>query len=138
MGDAGGQLAQGGHLLGLDQPVLGAMQVGQRGLGSGARAARFLAPPAEFLKQPRVLDGEHGLPGEGLQQGRDGRREASFAAPADHQATDDFFVAQQRHREYGVNAGQSSGCVWHGGVLLYVLDVDGRAQQRAAAEMGFA
>ena len=27
--------------------------------------------------------------------------------------------------------------MWHGGVLLYVLDVHGRAQQRAAAKMGF-
>ena len=67
VGDAGGQLAQRGHLLGLDQPVLGAAQISECGLGGGARAARFFAAGHQFLKEPRILDREHGLPGEGLQ-----------------------------------------------------------------------
>ena len=37
VGDAGGQLAQRGHLLGLDQPVLGAAQIGECVLGGGVR-----------------------------------------------------------------------------------------------------
>jgi len=36
-------------------------------LGFVARAARFLAARRQFLKQPRVLDREHGLVGKGLQ-----------------------------------------------------------------------
>ena len=70
VGDAGGQLAERGHLLGLDQPVLGAAQISECRLGGGVRPARFLAARGEFLEQPRVLDREHGLPGKGLQQGR--------------------------------------------------------------------
>jgi hypothetical protein len=34
---------------------------------SSSRAARFLAARRQFLKQPRVFDGEHGLVGKGLQ-----------------------------------------------------------------------
>ncbi len=67
VGDAGGQLAERGHLLRLDQPVLSAVQISECGVGGGARAARLLAARHQFLKQPRILDGEHGLPGEGLQ-----------------------------------------------------------------------
>ncbi len=100
-----------GHLLGLDQPVLGAAQIGECGLGGGARAARFLAAGGEFLEQPRVLDREHRLPGEGLQQGRDGRREAADRAPADHQPADDLVLAQQRHRQNGMDAFQQSPAV---------------------------
>ena len=65
--DAGGQLPERSHLLGLNQPVLGAAEISECGLGGGARAARFLAARPQFLKQPRILDREHGLPGEGLQ-----------------------------------------------------------------------
>ena len=64
--DAGRQLPQRRHLLGLHQPVLGAAQIGQRDLGSGARTMRF-------LEQLRVLDREHSLPREGLQQSGDAR-----------------------------------------------------------------
>jgi hypothetical protein len=67
VGDAGGQLAERGHLLGLYQPVLGAAQISKCGLGGGARPARLLAARHQFLKQPCILDGEHGLPGKGLQ-----------------------------------------------------------------------
>ena len=65
--DAGGELAERCHLLRLHQPVLRAAQIGERGLGGGACLARF-------LEQPRVLDREHRLTGEGLQQcGRSAR-----------------------------------------------------------------
>jgi hypothetical protein len=37
--DAGGQLAERGHLLGLDQPVLGPVQISERRLGRVARRA---------------------------------------------------------------------------------------------------
>jgi hypothetical protein len=36
-------------------------------LGLIARASRFLAARRQFLKEPRMLDREHGLVGEGLQ-----------------------------------------------------------------------
>ena len=97
--DAGGELAERRHLLRLHQPVLRAAQIGQRGLGCGARAAGF-------LEQPRVLDGEHGLSGKGLQQGDEVGREAALGAPADHQAADNLVLAQQRHREHGMDARQ--------------------------------
>ena len=61
MGDPGGELTQRCHFLRLDQVGLGAAQIGQRDLGGGTGAARF-------LEQPRVLDGKHGLTGKGLQQ----------------------------------------------------------------------
>ena len=65
--DAGGQLPERGHLLRMDQPVLSAAQIGECGLGGSARTTRVLAARHQFLKQPRILDGEHGLPREGLQ-----------------------------------------------------------------------
>ena len=78
----------------MDQPVLGAAQIGSADLGGGVRAARFLAAGGQFLEQPRVLDRQHGLSGEGLQQGGDGRREAADHPPADHQPADDLVLAQ--------------------------------------------
>ena len=92
MRDAGGQLAERGHLLRLDQPVLGAAQIGEGRLGGSAGAAGLLAARHQFLKQPRILDREHDLPGKGLQQGRDGRRETAGRAPADHQPADDLIL----------------------------------------------
>ena len=130
--DAGGELAERGHLLRLHQPVLRAAQIGQRGLGGGARAAGF-------LEQPRVLDGEHGLSGEGLQQGGDGRREAvrrcaggspdrrrpCRRAAAARRARHGCPAASRPHRRPIGSCCTSSMC-------------NGRAQHRAAAEMGFA
>ena len=97
--DAGRELAERGHLLGLYQPVLGAAQVNQRSLGGGASAA-------SFLEQACVLDGEHRLAGEGLHERDDSFREALFGAPTDHQPADHRVVAKQRHSEYGVYARQ--------------------------------
>ena len=95
--DAGGKLAERGHLLRLHQPVLRAAQIDQRGLGDGAC-------PAGVLEQPRVLDGKHGLAGERLQQCGDGRRETTRNVAADHQPADDLVLAQQRHGEHGMDA----------------------------------
>ena len=100
--DAGGELSERRHLLRLHQTVLSAAQIDQRGLGGGARAAGF-------LEQPRVLDGEHGLAGEGLHQGDEVGREAVLGAPADHQAADNGVVAQQWNRKHGMDARQRLG-----------------------------
>ena len=54
VGDAGGELAERGHLLGLDQVGLGSLQALQR--------------IAQLGEQPHVLDGDDGLGGEGLKQ----------------------------------------------------------------------
>ena len=140
VGDAGGQLAERGHLLRLDQPVLGAAQISECGLGGGMRAARLLAARRQFLEQPRILDREHRLPGKGLQQGRDGRREAAGRAPADHQPADDLVLAQQRHRQNRMDAFQQSPAVGAGecGILLHVVDMHRRSLDRGAAEMRLA
>ena len=52
--DAGGELAERGHLLGLDQVGLGGLQPLQR--------------IAQLGEQPHVLDGDHRLGGKGFQQ----------------------------------------------------------------------
>ena len=87
VGDPGGQLTEGGHLLRLDQAVLGAAQIAERRLGRGAGAAGF-------RNSRGVLDRQHRLAGKGLQQGRDGRGERADPAAADHQPADDPVVAQ--------------------------------------------
>ena len=51
--DAGGELAERGHLLRLHQPVLGAAQIGERGLGGGARAARLPGTAARSRSRAR-------------------------------------------------------------------------------------
>ena len=83
VGDAGGELAERGHLLGLDQVGLGRLQALQR--------------VAQLGEQPHILDGDHGLGGEGLQQLDLARREGSRArACARHNAADGRAVAQHR------------------------------------------
>ena len=59
VGDAGGELAERGELLRLDQPVLRLAQVVERG-GELPRARLHL------VEQARVLDRDHRLVGEGL------------------------------------------------------------------------
>ena len=53
VGDAGGELAERGHLLGLDQVGLGRLQALQR--------------IAQFGEQANILDGDDGLRGKGLE-----------------------------------------------------------------------
>jgi hypothetical protein len=75
-----------------------------------------------------------------LQQGGDGRRKAADGAPADHQPADDLVLAQQRHRQNGMDALQQStdDLGDHRRILLHVLDMHRRAQHSGAAEMGLA
>ena len=48
----------------------GWMSVGELAMTPGFRSSRSAAPttPVEFLEQPHVLDGDHGLVGEGFEQ----------------------------------------------------------------------
>ena len=61
VGDAGGQLAQRGELLGLHQAVLRGLQILQR-------LRQFAGAGFDALEQPHVLDRDHGLVGEGRDQ----------------------------------------------------------------------
>src|SRR5206468_4597277 len=57
VGDAGGELAEGSELFGLDQAILRGAQVIE-----GLR--QFLRAHAQLIKQSGVLDGDHRLIGE--------------------------------------------------------------------------
>ena len=86
--DAGGQLAERGELLGLDQTVL-------RGSELLERFRQFPGAGLDVLEQARVLDREHGLSGEGLEEvDRRARKRARLLA-ADHQRADDPAGSQQ-------------------------------------------
>ena len=61
MRDAGGELAERGELFGLHQPVL-------RGAEVVERSGKLLGARLNLVEQPHVLDRDHGLIGEGLQQ----------------------------------------------------------------------
>ena len=81
VGDAGGELAERGHLLGLDQVGLRRLQALQR--------------VAQLGEQPHVLDGDHGLGGEGLEQLDLLRREgAGLDLAQDHCADGSAFALQ--------------------------------------------
>ena len=60
VGDAGGELAERSHLLGLQQTGLCDLQVAQRRFGG-------VASGADFAEQPGILHGNDGLCGEALQ-----------------------------------------------------------------------
>ena len=81
VGDAGGELAERGHLLGLDQV--------------GLRRLQSLQRIAQLGEQPHVLDGDDRLGGEGLQQldlARRRRRPASRRRSDD--GADGHIIAQ--------------------------------------------
>ena len=59
VGDAGGELAERGELFRLDQPVLRLAQVVERG-------GEFFRARLHLVEQAHVLDRDHGLVGEGL------------------------------------------------------------------------
>ena len=59
VGDAGGELAEGSELFRLDQPILRFAQVVERG-------GELLGARLHLVEQARVLDGDDGLVGEGL------------------------------------------------------------------------
>ena len=74
MRDAGGELAQRGELFGLDEAILRLLQVFQR-------RCEFLRARLHLFEQPHVLDRDHRLVGEGLQD-FDRRRDSCPAAGA--------------------------------------------------------
>ena len=61
MGNAGGELAERCKLFGLHQAIL-------RGTQFVQRLRQIIRALAQFVEQPRVLDGDHGLGGEVLHQ----------------------------------------------------------------------
>ena len=61
MRDAGGELAERGEFFGLHQAIL-------RGAQFVERLRQFLGARLHLLEQPRILDGDDGLVGEGLHQ----------------------------------------------------------------------
>ena len=80
--NAGGELAERGELLRLHQAVLRGAQLLQR-------LCQFARTGFHAFKQPRILDRQHGLRGEGLQQfDRALGKLARLLAP-DHQRADD-------------------------------------------------
>ena len=92
VGDAGGELAERGQLLGLHQPVLrGAQFVERRGKFPGARL--------HLVEQPDVLDRDHRLVGEGLHQFDLALRERAGLRTRDHDHADNGAIARHRNRQ---------------------------------------
>ena len=61
MGDAGGELAERGELLGLHQAILRGAQVVER-------QRQFAGSLLNLIEQANILDRDHGLVGEGRDQ----------------------------------------------------------------------
>src|SRR5436190_8634949 len=59
----------------------------------------------ELVKQPRILDGQHGLRGKGLQQLHRALREFARFPAAHYQCADGSICAEQRHRHMAAEAG---------------------------------
>ena len=94
VGDAGGELAERRKLFGLHQAILRGAQVFQR-------FAQIVGALPQFVEQPRVLDGDHGLGGEVLHQ-RDllvGERPHLLAINDDD--ANGLVVLEHRHGEKG-------------------------------------
>src|SRR4051812_39715085 len=53
----------------------------------------------ELVKQPRILDSQHGLRGKSLQQLHRALRELARFPPAHYQCADRSIYAEQRHRQ---------------------------------------
>ena len=126
--DAGGELAERGHLLGLDQVGLGRLQALQR--------------VAQLGEQPHVLDGDHRLRREGFEQFDLVRRERSWCRPAEQDAANRLALAKHGRRQQRTDAGPSGKLYGHG-VLRWVersnvgdvkcLPVDGGATRGGTA-----
>ena len=101
VGDAGGELAERGQLLGLDQAVLRGAQIVQR-FGKLARAL------LDLLEQVDIRDRDHRLIGEGFDGLDLPRREGSRMRLAQDYCADDLAVAQQWHRQQGTRSAESS------------------------------
>ena len=65
------------------------------------RLAQFCIALAEFLEQPHVLDGDHGLVGEGLKKAICLSVEWANFGAANHDSSDGNSFAQQRRRKHG-------------------------------------
>ncbi len=116
VGDAGRELAERGQLLGLDQPVLRGAQIVER-FGKLPRAILHL------VEQAGVLDRDHGLVGEGLEQVDRLVRELTSLRPRHRDGADRNAVAQHRHHEDAAIASRARQLL-HGvceiGLVLHV------------------
>ena len=95
-------------------------------------AASSLTLALDLLEQLGVLDRQHRLVGQRLDEIHRLRSESSRRFPAEHERTDQAVLAQQRHGEQGAIAGLSHHVVE--GVLRLVVDV--RDLHRRAPQAG--
>ena len=94
--DAGGQLAERGEFLGLDEAVLRGAQVVER-------PRQLVGPRLHFIEQADILDRDAGLVGEGFDQLDLPRREIAHLGAREREHTDRRAFAQDR------DAAESSG-----------------------------
>jgi hypothetical protein len=87
VGDAGGELAERGELLGLNEPVLGGAQLLQR-------SRQFAGACFDAFVQPRVMNGHRRLRGERLHQVNGTWRKRARRAASHHQHADDVVAAE--------------------------------------------
>ena len=95
----------------------------------------------ELPEQPRVLDGQRGLAGEGLQQVHDLVRERSHRLPPHGKNAEDALLRQERYRQDRANAIAEEDRPDPARVCLLVADVghlDRLAAKRGAAGCPFA
>ena len=88
MGDAGGELAEGRHLLRMDQ-------IGLRLFQLLVRHPQVALAPALLLEQLGIAHGERRLSGESLDQTDDLLGEFARLAPSDDESPQDFLLVQQ-------------------------------------------
>src|SRR5215204_2531205 len=92
MRDAGGQLTEGRELLRLNQSILGGSELFKR-------VRQFARTGSYVLEQASVLNREHRLRGESLQEVDRRFREHSRLFSADYERADDAVGPQQRNHE---------------------------------------
>ncbi len=92
MRDARRELAERGELLGLDQAIL-------RGAQFLDRLGELLGARLRLLEEPHILDGDHGLVGEGLQKLDLAFVERPHLLARHDEDADRHPFAQERHAE---------------------------------------
>ena len=92
MGDTRGELPERGEFLGLDQPIL-------RGTQLVERERQLVGALLYLLEHANIADGDHGLIGEGLQQGDLFIAERLYFGAAKHDNSDALTLAQQRNAQ---------------------------------------
>ena len=105
-----------------------------------ARDLELAALLLDLAEQPRVLDRQHGLRREGLQE-VDGRfREQARLPAAHHERADDAVGAQQRHDEQRRDSRLAGRCRWTGDARLVgeVRHLDRLAPLRRVADRSLA